>query len=157
MLRKLAITTLVLAAALVGSAAADIYRWKDAQGVFHYSDQWVPGSELIKANSLRPPGSDTSSASKPASSDPARISANANSQLQQETTNRAVQQDVSRAREAQCTKAKDAYDKAIAARRIFKPESNKDGEKDYLSDAEADAYRNRVRGEMEQACAAAGK
>jgi hypothetical protein len=157
MLRKLAITTLVLAAALVGSAEADIYRWKDAQGVFHYSDQWVPGSELIKANSLRPPGSETSSASKPASSDPTRISANANSQLQQDATSRAVQQDVSKAREEQCTKAKDAYDKAVAARRIFKPESNKDGEKDYLSDAEADAYRNRVRAEMEQACAAAGK
>jgi len=155
MLRKLAITTLVLAAALVGSAEADIYRWKDAQGVFHYSDQWVPGSELIKANSLRPP--EASSASKPASSDPGKISANANSQLQQEASNRAVQQDVSKAREEQCTKAKDAYDRAVAARRIFKPESNAAGEKEYLSDADADAYRNRVRADMEQACATAGK
>ncbi len=154
MLRKLAITTLVLAAALVGSAAADIYRWKDAQGVFHYSDQWVPGSELIKSNSVRPPGVDSSSSPRTASSD---IAATANSQLQQETTNRAVQADVAKVREDQCKKARETYDKAVAARRIFKPGSNKDGEREYLSDAEADAYRVQARTEMEQACATAGK
>ncbi|HEY4213140.1 MAG TPA: DUF4124 domain-containing protein [Steroidobacteraceae bacterium] len=150
MFRKLAITTLVLAAALVGSAQADIYRWKDAQGVFHYSDQWVPGSELIKSNTVRPPGTETSSLARPASSEPGGIAANANSQLQQEQTTRAVQQDVAKAREEQCKKAKEAYDKAVAARRIYK--SDKDGEREYMTDAEADAVRVRARTEMDQAC-----
>ncbi len=156
MLRKLAITTLILAAALGGSAQADIYRWKDAQGVFHYSDQWVPGSELIKSNSVRPPGVEPGSSPKAASSDSGRIAASANSQAQQEVTNRAVQEDVAKVREDQCKKAKEIYDKAISARRIYKGES-KDGEKQYISDAEADAYRAQARTEMEQACAAVAK
>jgi len=61
MQRTLAITTLILLAG-VGAALADgdIWRWKDAQGVFHYSDQWVPGSELIKSNSKSRPSDDAS-------------------------------------------------------------------------------------------------
>ena len=47
MSRLLPITALLLAGALT-SARADVYRWIDEHGEPHYSDQWVPGSVVIK-------------------------------------------------------------------------------------------------------------
>ena len=130
-------------------ADADIYRWKDAQGIYHYSDQWVPGSELIKSSGRQRPPVDTSVTSDtppPASSSntlPPEPEASA-------ATVQAVKQDLAKVREQQCKDAKDAYDKAIRARRITK--DTKDGQKQYLSDSEADAYRARIRDDMEHFC-----
>src|SRR5437764_10919222 len=33
---------------LFRSARADVYRWIDEHGVPHYSDEWVPGSVVVK-------------------------------------------------------------------------------------------------------------
>ncbi len=127
-------------------ADADIYRWKDAQGVYHYSDQWVPGSELIKSSGKVHPPVDTPPATSTApstSSDPPEDSPSAEA-IQ------AVKQDVAKARAQQCKDAKDTYDKAIHARRITR--EGKDGQKEFMSDADADAYRVRVRDEMDHYC-----
>ena len=51
MLRRLAISTLVIAG-ICGVAHADVYRWVDAKGEAHYSDRWVPGSELIVSRGI---------------------------------------------------------------------------------------------------------
>lgn len=40
-------------AACVGQAAV-IYKWTDAQGIIHYSDQSVPGAQKILTNSTAP-------------------------------------------------------------------------------------------------------
>ena len=51
----------------------------------------------------------------------------------------------------QCKQAKDSYDKAIQSRRIYK--SDKEGEqREYLSDAEADAYRLQLRNDVSMRC-----
>jgi hypothetical protein len=153
MLRTVSVA-LILAAGVgftaLAQADADIYRWKDAQGIYHYSDQWVPGSELIKSSSRQRPlaenNSSTSDSPPPASSsnseppEPEASSADV----------QAVKDDVAKVRAQQCKEAKDAYDKAIHARRITK--DGKDGQKEFLSDAEADAYRIRVRGDVEHFC-----
>ena len=155
MLRTVSVALILATGAGVAGLAhadADIYRWKDAQGIYHYSDQWVPGSELIKSSGRqRPPvdNSSTSDAPPPASSsnapppEPAASSA----------TVSAVRQDLAKVREQQCKDAKEAYDKALHARRITK--DGKDGQKEYLTDAEADAYRIRVRGDMDHFCGTA--
>lgn len=155
MLRTVSVA-LILAAGVgfagLAHADADIYRWKDAQGIYHYSDQWVPGSELIRSSGRQRPPVDNSSTSDtppPASSSdaqPPEPEASA-------ATVQAVKQDVAKVREQQCKQAKEAYDKAIHARRISK--DGKDGQKEYLSDAEADAYRVRVRGDMDHFCGTA--
>ncbi len=154
MLRTVSVALILAAGAGVAHADADIYRWKDAQGIYHYSDQWVPGSELIKSSTKQQRSSDpsaprttTTSVSSDSGSSPADAPSSATAQ--------AVKEDVAKARDQQCKQAKDAYDKAIHARRIFK--SDKQGEKEYMSDADADAYRLKVRTQMDEICGTASQ
>jgi hypothetical protein len=54
-MRRLA-SFLLLGVALT-AGAADVWRWKDANGVTHYSDQPVPGAERVTSTSSRQPSS----------------------------------------------------------------------------------------------------
>lgn len=153
MLRRVSLTTLILAGALT-LARADVYRWVDEQGQPHYSDQWVPGSVVIKTAKSHPAGADTVTASaeqKSLTATSNRISA----QLQEQDNARAVQEDKARNLEARCKSAKDAYMRAITSRKVYKDE--KDGTRTYLSDEEADAYREQVRKAVQDACGSVPK
>lgn len=44
-MRALIVLTLLVA---VAAGATDVYRWVDANGQVHYSDQWQPGAERIR-------------------------------------------------------------------------------------------------------------
>jgi hypothetical protein len=63
-------------------------------------------------------------------------------------------------REQQCKDAKDRYEKAIQARRIYKSGPSNGNSKDpnqaedrqYLSDEEADAYRVKARQDVQDLC-----
>jgi Domain of unknown function (DUF4124) len=143
MLRLVSITALVLAGACT-LARADVFRWVDSDGVVHYSDEWVPGSVVIKTVRPHP-----ESGGAPAGAS----SASAGNRVQPPSdpdNARATQQDVARVRDAQCSFAKQRYMKAIESRRVYK--EGKDGERDYMSDAEADAYREQARKDVQMAC-----
>ncbi len=154
MLRILAIGSLLIAGG-ISVANADVFRWVDDHGGVHYSDQWVPGSEVIK--STRPhPSSTSSNSARPA---PATQKTVADPGQSTQSAEKAVKQDMAKIREQQCKEAKDRYDKAIQARRIFKrSEGDKSKDEDrpddrqYLSDADADAYRVKARQEMQDLC-----
>lgn len=149
MLRTLTVTTLIVAG-LCGVAHADVYRWVDDHGEAHYSDRWVPGSELIKSSKPHP-GADTPSPSSTQAKSPTP-NANQAAAKQQQAAEAAVKQDVAKTKEAQCKQAKDRYQKAIEARRIFKSEG-KDGEdRVYMSDEEADQYRVQARNDVTLTC-----
>ena len=145
--------TLVFLAALAGVQAvaqADVYRWVDAQGRVQYSDLWVPGSELVKVDKSRP---NAEAAGARQSAEQSKLAASNNRIAEQQAAAAnvaAVKQDVTKIRDEQCAKAKERYEKAIQARRIFNGE--KDGAKQYLSEADADAYRARTRSDMQLAC-----
>src|ERR1700722_6118688 len=62
MLRNLAISTLLCAGA-ISVAYADVFRWVDDHGGVHYSDQWVPGSEVIKSSTKFHPTESSNQAS----------------------------------------------------------------------------------------------
>jgi hypothetical protein len=160
MLRTLAISSFLFAGA-VSVANADVFRWVDEHGSVHYSDQWVPGSEVIKSSRPRPnstasaPAPTTSYAQKPSSTPAAAGDQNAA---------KAVKDDLAKVREQQCKEAKDRYDKAIQARRIYKTgggtkaKGGEDSEdRQYLSDEEADAYRVKARQDMQDVCGNPGK
>lgn len=163
MLRTLAIGSFLFAGA-VSVANADVYRWVDDHGGVHYSDQWTPGSQLIKSTKPRPPNSAPSSASQhtPVLSKAAPAPADASSSGEQKAASQAMKQDKAKVREQQCKDAKDRYDKAIEARRIYKTNTGAKTEDDpegreYLSDDQADAYRVKARQEMQELCGASAK
>jgi len=136
-------------AAAIGHAA-DVYRFVDAQGGVHYTDTWVPGSTLIKVDHHVNNTATNAAAKSTAQNRTAIAGERASVEVARTNDQRAVQADVAQAREQQCKQAQDNYDKAIHSRRIYK--ADKDGEHEYLSDIDADAYRLQLRTEMQAAC-----
>jgi hypothetical protein len=158
MLRIVAISSLLFVGA-ISVANADVFRWVDEHGGVHYSDQWVPGSEVIKSSRPHPPNT---SSETPHPTSGVQRPLSANGQITQQTAQKAVKQDVAKIREQQCREAKDRYDKAIQARRIFKTAggakaTDENAERTYLSDEEADAYRVKARQDMQDLCGNSSK
>jgi uncharacterized protein DUF4124 len=149
MLRSWTLTALIVVG-ISGVAHADVYRWVDDHGEAHYTDRWVPGSELIKSSKPHPAESAPS-----ASQAQGRASASSVNQTpaakQQQAAEAAVKADVAKTKEAQCKQARDRYQKAIEARRIYKP--GKEGEERvYMTDEETDAYRVQARNDVTLTC-----
>ncbi len=142
-----------IAVALIGGLAAtvaqaDVYRWTDPQGHVQYSDRWVPGSTRIMTTSphgaTNPVPSEQTDSQKLAASN-----ASAQQQAQQDAE-KTVKRDMAANKAEQCKRATEAYQKAIESRRIYK--EGKDGERQYISDKEADAYRARLLLERKATC-----
>jgi hypothetical protein len=148
MLRRLLVSALIITGAFT-LARADVYRWVDDKGQPHYSDQWMPGSEVIKTSKSHPPGTDTNARG----ADQKSLTASnktVSAQLEAQDNSRAVQQDVASRQAVMCKQAKDNYMRAITSRRVYK--EGKDGERSYLSDADTDAYREQLRKQVQDYC-----
>lgn len=173
MLRTVVLGTLIVAGASA-AAQADVYRWVDEHGSVHYSDEWVPGSQLIKTTRPRSTSSSDTAGQHTALQNISAAADRASSQLAQENSQRAVQEDVAKVRAQQCKEAKERYDKVVEARRIYKtaaPPAAADGKpaagadakpqtgdnREMLSDSQADAYRLQVYNAMVEACGSAPK
>ncbi|HTY51091.1 MAG TPA: DUF4124 domain-containing protein [Steroidobacteraceae bacterium] len=140
----LRLTLILAAAAFAGAAHADVYKTVDAQGQPHYSDQWSPGAELIKTDHSHLITDDSS---------PPPAGDHASDLAKQSAAQRAVDTDVAAAKADECKKLQQQYDREVHARRILKPGSTSDNP-DYMSDAEADAERVKVKEAMDDACGA---
>ncbi len=137
----------IIAGLSVTAARADIWKWVDPQGQAHYSDHWTPGAVLIKGEHGR--ASDSSGPSD----DQAKLDASnrrIDDELKREQAQRAVEKDESAARAAQCKQAKEYYQRVIEARRIYRQDKN--GERTYLTDDEADKARIPARLDVQNAC-----
>ena len=162
MLRTLAISSFLFAGA-VSVASADVYRWVDDHGGVHYSDQWVPGSQLIKSTKPRPSDSTSARRASSESPKPTPTPASTSTNSDDRSAVDAMKQDKAKIREEQCKTAKERYNKAIEARRIYKGSGkdknneSDDAPREYLSDEEADAYRVKARQEMQDFCGEAPK
>jgi len=154
MLRILAIALFALAG--VSAAHADVYRWVDSNGVVQYSDRWVPGSVLVKQDKNRPAASAapaptaTASPASPAATPGAAPVSRADEILTRERDRRAVDADVAKTREAQCKKAREAYDMAVSRTRLYR--TGKDGEKVFLSDEEINQRRVELLNQRRELC-----
>ena len=140
--------TAVLLAGAFASAHADVYRWVDKHGVVHYSDEWRPGATRIIT------ATGTARGSSGANSTPAPSIAaedqEANRQIERAADARAVQAAEAKLRAKRCKKAKAVYQRLIFARRLFT--TGKNGQRHYMSDAEANASRVKARAIMNQFC-----
>jgi hypothetical protein len=126
-------------------AAGEIYRWKDSNGLWHYSDQPQPGAELVRT--ARRPAAAATPAARTAptgNSGGNRVLPVSNEVAQQ------VRQEAAAVKAEQCKKAEEVLARSMQARRIFKTDEN--GNRSYLSDAEVDAQRLEARGNRDLAC-----
>jgi len=162
MLRTLAISSLLFAGGVSVANAADVFRWVDDHGGVHYSDQWVPGSEVIKSS--RPHPVNTSSDSPRPAPVTQKTTDDHPAGQSSQAAEKAVKQDMAKIREQQCKEAKERYDNAIQARRIYKPvagdkskDTDRPDDRQYLSDEEADAYRVKARQDVQDLCGNSAK
>ena len=143
MFRILAIAATFLG--LTAAVQADVWRFVDAKGNVQYSDKWVPGSVLVKTeHSSSSIDGAPSDQQKLASSD-----ASIASQQQAAASQQQVRNDVQKQKDEDCKKYSAEYQKAIESRRLYK---EKDGQRIYASDTEADAYRLELFNRRQQAC-----
>ena len=143
-MRRISITLAALATVVI-TAHADVYKSVDAQGQVRYSDQWSPGATLLKGDhnqQLIDPNANTSADQKkpsaPNDHTPADDAAKQAAQKQ-------VNADLAAARAVECKRLQDQYDKLIHARRIYQTDSGPTGERQFMSDAQADAERVKTR------------
>lgn len=152
------IITLALAAFLIAPAVmaeGEVYRWKDGNGVWHYSDQPQPGAELVKK-----PGGRSSSANSANNANSAQAPLNPSGEVVATSDNTPlpvsrevaaeVRREAATAKAEQCKNAKDAYQRAVQARRIVRKDET--GKQVFLKDSEIDAARLEARANMDLAC-----
>lgn len=148
-MRKMLIATVVsLLAAGVASGAGEVYRWKDANGNWHFSDQPTPGAELVRgAQHTMPSANAPAPSAAPAAipTDPSGAPVVTPEVAQQ------VRAEAATAKGEQCKKAEQSYQAAVQSRRIYKTDAN--GNRTYLSAAEIDAARLQARSNRDLACA----
>jgi hypothetical protein len=136
-----------------GAGQGDIYRWKDANGNWHYSDQPQPGAELVRGTRKPPPSAPAATAPGPAATAGANTvpaaAATAPGAADPKTAEK-VQQDVAAAQDENCKKADEAYNKAVQARRMYKIDAQ--GVKTFLTSEELDATRLNARTQRDAVC-----
>jgi Domain of unknown function (DUF4124) len=125
-------------------ASAVVYKWVDAQGKTQYGDRPPDGvhAEVVEGlgRDSRPATSPPSAAKAPTAPVPATTT----------DVKKAVQNDVSTAREKQCTDAQERYKKLIEGRHIYKTGDN--GERVYLSTQEIDEERVNAKKDIDDTC-----
>jgi hypothetical protein len=146
-----AIAIAILIGLPLSAALADVFRSVDAQGHVQYSDTPTPGAQLVRMNNLRTPTpSLASTAASAKSSTTVQNGDQIHEQLEKEAAARDVQNQVAQTRADQCKKATDIYNQSVQARRIYT--TGADGERQFLSDDEADKARVAHKIEMDEAC-----
>jgi hypothetical protein len=126
-------------------ASAVVYKWVDAQGKTQYGDRPPDG---VHAEVVEGLGRD----SRPAASPPP--AAKAPTDPVPTDVKKAIQNDVSAAREKQCTDAQERYKKLIEGRHIYKTGDN--GERVYLSSQEIDEERVNAKKDIDDVCNSPG-
>lgn len=134
------------------AAEASVYKWVDAQGVPHYSDQ-PPVNSASEALSIHYRKTDRSAQQ-------ARVKAKAEvenaadvkdgQQSGADATDDSDRQKVLAERESNCKAAKLRVNNYTNARRLYKPGPN--GERTYLTDEEIDAERADAQRSVEEWC-----
>lgn len=146
------------ALALSAAASAAVYKWVDAQGNVHYSDR--PPSEDTQAQVIsvasRPTGHDRVAVRSGADQNQRQSAAPGDSQQKAEkATQQAVNADVAKSRAKQCEEAKARYQTAVDSHKLYK--MGKNGEREYLSDAELSQARLDARRSVDESCGPGGK
>lgn len=144
----LTVTTAVLAG---GTAAADVYKYRDEKGNIQYTDKppELP-AERLNVKSQR---TDVVAVQERAAAEQKQRDAASEQQQQARTQSadqKAADQLTAKDKAERCVKARERYDKYMTSQRLY--EQGADGERRYLSDEELDAARARAKTAMDDLC-----
>lgn len=144
---------LVFAALLAwsGLASAVVYKWTDAQGKLQYGDRPPDGVHAVVVELLGTHAATARNASTaPAQAPPAARTAAVNPTPKDAEDRKAVDQDVAKTRDKQCTEAQDRYKKLIEGRRLYK--AGPDGERQFMTSEEIDTERLNAKRDVDGIC-----
>jgi Domain of unknown function (DUF4124) len=139
----------VIAAVLtcVTAQAGDVYKYVDERGNTLYTDKPLPGAERVTTAAPRPPEAAARSYAAQQSASSNQLAAS-NQRIAQGQDNQRiaanVAKDLAESRAERCKAARDVYTKTIQSTSLYRM---KDGQREYLSEAElaqarVDANRN---------------
>ncbi len=142
---------LLVSFALAVPCLAEVYSWRDENGVLHYGD--LPGDENAEIVPIRVQRTDKNAvAARTAQQRENRAAASeefANAQAEEAAADGAAQLSAEERAEA-CTKAREKLRNYINARRLYR--TNEAGEREYLGSAEIDNARASAEQEVADKC-----
>lgn len=116
--------------------AGDVYRYIDERGNAIFTDKPIPGAVLVSAGAQRPQEVNDRNYAQEQAADNTRM-ATANQRIAENQTNQraaaTVAKDLEASRAERCKKARDHYQLTINSQKLYR---EKDGQREYLSDAE---------------------
>lgn len=151
MLKSLLLLTLTTAALAAGTAAADVYKYKDEKGNIQFTDKppQLP-AERLNVKSQRTDVVAVQERQQAAQ----KQQAAASQQQQQARTQSADQKEAAeltaKDKAERCSKARDRYDRYMNSQKLY--EAGPDGERRYLSSEELDAARASAKASMDVLC-----
>ena len=151
MLRTLLMLTAAAAAFAAGTAAADVYKFKDDHGNVLYTDKpaTLPAERLNiqsqKTDTVAVQARAEQEAQRMQDADKANQQAAGQSKDQQQATQLSATQ-----KSEQCKKARERYDTYMNSQRLY--QQTPDGERKYLSDDELNAARASAKASMDVMC-----
>jgi hypothetical protein len=156
-MRKITTFSLALLVAASAFGAGEVYRWRGADGTWHYSDQPRPGAELVVSSGRARPApvpaeTDSSSSQTPAEN------GNNNDIPVSDAVASEVRAAAAAAKSEQCKQAEAQYQQALVARRFYKVDAqgkrllDAQGNPVFMNSAEIDAERLQARAIRDLAC-----
>jgi hypothetical protein len=153
-IKILAVMTAVFGCAL--AQAGDVYKYVDDRGNTLYTDKPMPGATLVSAGVSRPPEVTQRNAANAQATTNAQLNAS-NQRIAEGQDNQraaeAVAKDLAASRAERCKKAREDYQSSIQARRVYR---EKDGQREYLNEAEMAQSRVEARKQVDAICGPQG-
>ena len=153
------IKILAVIAGLLGCAiaqAGDVYRYVDDRGNTLYTDKPMPGAVRVSAGVQRPTEVTQRTYASQQTANTNQLN-NSNQRIADNQTNaRAAEQvskDLEASRAERCKQARTEYDKTLNSRKLYR---EKDGQREFLNDAEIAQERVEARKRVDAICGPQG-
>lgn len=146
MFRSLMLLTLTTATLCAGTAAADVYKYKDEKGNIQYTDK--PPS--LPAERLNVQSQRTDVVAAQTRAQPAQQPSSSQQSRQQAADQKEAAELNAKDKAERCAKARERYDKYMNSQKLYEQDSK--GERRYLSSDELDAARAAAKTSMDVMC-----
>jgi hypothetical protein len=140
----------------VSAHAGDVYKYVDERGNTMYTDKPIPGAERVTTVAPRPPEAAARSYAAQQSASNSQLAASNQRVAQGQDNQRIasnVAKDLAASRAERCKQARDEYAKTIRSMSLYR---EKDGKREYLSEAELAQARVDANRAVETICGPQG-